>query len=193
MAGAAIAALGLSLLQLRPSRTPSRRLVAGPAEQRPASPRHQACRRRSRGVRRAPGPRPPRAGHLPPPSLVPSALLCGGRRAAGAREPGAVESSGAHLSAGAGSGAGLQGAEFFYLFFVVLMLFHCFIFEAYACFLVSLCLLFASVGQASARPIASLPSTLFTSLLTPRLVLLCASTQRLFHLLGSVRGCPGST
>ena len=31
------------------------------------------------------------------------------------------------------------------------------ILEAQACFLVSLCLLFASVGQASARPIASLP------------------------------------
>ena len=31
------------------------------------------------------------------------------------------------------------------------------ILEAHACFLVSLCLLFASVGQASARPIASLP------------------------------------
>ena len=29
--------------------------------------------------------------------------------------------------------------------------------EAHACFLVSLCLLFASVGQASARPIAPLP------------------------------------
>ena len=47
------------------------------------------------------------------------------------------------------------------------------ILEAHACFLVSLCLLFASVGQASARPIASLPWTLFTSLLTHRLVLLC--------------------
>ena len=32
---------------------------------------------------------------------------------------------------------------------------------------------FASVGQASARPITSLPWTLFTSLLTHRLVLLC--------------------
>ena len=31
------------------------------------------------------------------------------------------------------------------------------ILEAHACFLVSLCLLFASVGQASARPITSLP------------------------------------
>ena len=41
----------------------------------------------------------------------------------------------------------------------------------HACFLVSLCLLFASVGQASARPIASLP--LFTSLLTHGRVLLC--------------------
>ena len=35
------------------------------------------------------------------------------------------------------------------------------------------CLLFASVGQASARTIASLPCTLFPSLLTHRLVLLC--------------------
>ena len=38
---------------------------------------------------------------------------------------------------------------------------------------ISLCLLFASVGQASARTIASLPWTMFTSLLTHRLVLLC--------------------
>ena len=44
---------------------------------------------------------------------------------------------------------------------------------ARACFFISLCLLFASVGQASARTIASLPWTLFTSLLTHRLVLLC--------------------
>ena len=44
---------------------------------------------------------------------------------------------------------------------------------AHACFLISLCLLFASVGQASARTIASLPWTLFTSLLTHRLVHLC--------------------
>ena len=44
---------------------------------------------------------------------------------------------------------------------------------ARACFFISLCLLFASVGQAPARTIASLPRTLFTSLLTHRLVLLC--------------------
>ena len=44
---------------------------------------------------------------------------------------------------------------------------------AHACFLIFLCLLFASVGQASATTIASLPWTLFTSLLTHRLVLLC--------------------
>ena len=45
---------------------------------------------------------------------------------------------------------------------------------AHACFLFSLCLLFASVGQALARIIVSLPWTLFTSvftLLTHRLVL----------------------
>ena len=41
-----------------------------------------------------------------------------------------------------------------------------------ACFFLSLCLLFAGVGQASARIIASLPWTLFTSLLTHGLVLL---------------------
>ena len=44
---------------------------------------------------------------------------------------------------------------------------------AHACFFISLCLLFASVGQASARIIASLPWTLFTSLSTHRLVHLC--------------------
>ena len=48
-----------------------------------------------------------------------------------------------------------------------------YILGAHACFFISLCLFFASVGQASARPIASLPWTLFTSLLTHRLVLLC--------------------
>ena len=44
---------------------------------------------------------------------------------------------------------------------------------AHASFFISLCLLFASVGQASARIIASLPRILFTSLLIHRLVLLC--------------------
>ena len=39
--------------------------------------------------------------------------------------------------------------------------------------LISRCLLFASVGQVSVRIIASLPWTLFMSLLTHRLVLLC--------------------
>ena len=43
---------------------------------------------------------------------------------------------------------------------------------AHACFLISHCLLFASVGQASAKTTASLARTLFTSLLTHRLVLL---------------------
>ena len=66
------------------------------------------------------------------------------------------------------------------------------ILKAHACFLISLCLLFASVGQASARSIASLPWTLFTSLLTHRLVLLCIDAS-LFHLLRSARECPGST
>ena len=62
---------------------------------------------------------------------------------------------------------------------------------AHACFLVSLCLLFASVGQALVRIIASLPQTLFTSLLTHRLVLLCIDDT--VSSLGSARGCPGST
>ena len=44
---------------------------------------------------------------------------------------------------------------------------------AHACFFISLCLLFASVGQASASIIASLTWTLFTSLLTHRLVPPC--------------------
>ena len=44
---------------------------------------------------------------------------------------------------------------------------------SHACFFISLCLLFASVGQAPTRIIASLLWTLFTSLLTHRLVLLC--------------------
>ena len=48
---------------------------------------------------------------------------------------------------------------------------------AHACFFISLCLLFASVGQASARTIASLPWTLFTSPLTHRLVLLCVDAH----------------
>ena len=44
---------------------------------------------------------------------------------------------------------------------------------AHACLIISLRLLFASVGQASARIIASLTWTLFTSLVTQRLVLFC--------------------
>ena len=61
-----------------------------------------------------------------------------------------------------------------------------FITGAHACYITSLCLLFASVGQASARITASLPWTLFTS---------CPSLYQctLFYLLGSARGCPGST
>ena len=50
---------------------------------------------------------------------------------------------------------------------------HVSLLGAHACFFISLCLLFASVGQASARTVASLSWTWFTSLLTHRLVLLC--------------------
>ena len=50
---------------------------------------------------------------------------------------------------------------------------------SHACFFISLCLLFASVGQASARTNASLPWILFTSLLTHRLVLLCIDASAL--------------
>ena len=69
-----------------------------------------------------------------------------------------------------------------------------FILGAHACFLVSLCLLFASVGQASARTIASLPWTLFTSLLTHRLVLLCIDAHRFifWDLPGDVLAAPES-
>ena len=63
---------------------------------------------------------------------------------------------------------------------------------AHACFFISLCLLFASVGQASARTIASLSWTFFTSLLTHRLVLLCIDAH-CFIFWGCARGCPGST
>ena len=56
------------------------------------------------------------------------------------------------------------------------------------------CLLFASVGQASARTIASLPWTLFTSLLTHRLVLLCidANCFIFWDLPGDVLAAPES-
>ena len=50
---------------------------------------------------------------------------------------------------------------------------HVSLLGAHACFFISLCLLFACVGQASARTVASLSWTWFTSLLTHRLVLLC--------------------
>ena len=192
MAGAAIAAPDLSLLQFRPPRTPSHRLFEGPAEQRPSSPRHQACRRRSRGVRRAPGARPLRAGHLlPPPSPAPSALLCGGRRAAVARGPGAGGEQRRPLSEGAGSGAGLQGGVFLF--------FQCLRKEKTIQLVrtsvsMSRCLLFASVGQASARIIASVTWTLFSSLLTHRLVLLCVDAHCFifWDLPGDVLAAPDS-
>ena len=65
---------------------------------------------------------------------------------------------------------------------------------AHACFFISLCLLFASVGQASARTIAALPWTLFTSLLTHRLVLLCIDAHCfiLWDLPGDVLAAPES-
>ena len=64
---------------------------------------------------------------------------------------------------------------------------------AHACFFISLYLLFASVGQASARTIASLPWTLLTSLLTHR-PLLCieAHCSIFWDLPGDVLAAPES-
>ena len=63
-----------------------------------------------------------------------------------------------------------------------------------ACIFISLCLLFASVGQASVKIIASLPWALFTSLLTHRLVLLCIDAHNFIFwgLPGDVLAAPES-
>ena len=80
------------------------------------------------------------------------------------------------------------------LFFTSLLYLEYHTLGAHACLFISLCLFFASVGHASARIVARLTSTLFTSLLTHRLVLLCVDAHCFicWDLPGDVLAAPGS-